>query len=232
MKLYQELLDYYNRCFGLIDCYHFNSEISRSVFNQYIPRAKGKVISITHCGIGDHRMRKDFCHKILHIGFIGNSTPYKGLPFLTSILENIGREDSWDLSVWGGGVGKYASLPIYYKGKFNVLTMANVYKAMDVLVVPSIWKETFSLVTLEALSYGVPVIVSDNVGAQDIVKEYNPTFVYHSEYELKSLLSEILNNRRTLADFNSKILSRPWRHNIAEHAKEIIEEIYQKQNTN
>ena len=46
----------------------------------------------------------------------------------------------------------------YYKGKFDASTIADVYHAMDVLVVPSIWKETFSLVTLEVLSYGVPVI--------------------------------------------------------------------------
>ena len=78
-------------------------------------------------------------------------------------------EEKWELSVWGGKVGKHSSLSIQYKGKYNAQTIENVYEAMDVLIVPSVWKETFSLVTLEALSYGVPVIVSDNVGAQDNV---------------------------------------------------------------
>lgn len=195
---------------------------------QYLPTSKGQVVSITHGGIEDHRIRKVYGHDVLHIGFIGNSTPYKGLPLLISMLKDIGMSESWDLSVWGGGVGKHPSLPIYYKGKFGTSTIADVYEAMDVLIVPSIWKETFSLVTLEALSYGVPVIVSDNVGAQDIVKLYNPKFVYHSGDELKSLICEILSDKNLLAEFNDKLLSSKWKYSMEEHAKEIISKIYKQ----
>lgn len=226
MSGYQKLLDYYKKCFALVDCLHFNSEVSGNVYKWYLPSGNGKVISITHCGIKDNRQHKNFKDKVLHIGFIGNSTPYKGLPLFISTLESLGKSDSWDLFVWGGGVGKHPSLPVFYKGKFGPSTIVDVYDSMDVLVVPSIWKETFSLVTLEALSYGVPVIVSDNVGAQDIVKEYNPRFVYHSEYELKSLLLEVLEDRRLLQEFNQQILDMPWKHGMEEHAKEVIEKIY------
>ncbi|SEA57574.1 Glycosyl transferases group 1 [Segatella bryantii] len=228
MKDYQKLLDYYKKCFSLVDCFHYNSDTSKEVFMQYLPTSKGQVVSITHGGIEDHRIRKVYGHDVLHIGFIGNSTPYKGLPLLISVLQVIGMIESWDLSVWGGGVGKHPSLPIYYKGKFDSSTIADVYSAMDVLIVPSIWKETFSLVTLEALSYGVPVIVSDNVGAQDIVKLYNPKFVYHSEDELKSLICEILSDRNLLAEFNDKLLSSKWKYSMEEHAKEIIDKIYKQ----
>lgn len=226
MSNYQKLLEYYKDCFDLVDCFHFNSEVSGNVYKRYLPSCNGKVISITHCGIKDNRRNKNFKDKVLHIGFIGNSTPYKGLPLLISMLESLGESDSWDLSVWGGGVGKHPSLPVFYKGKFGPSTIADVYGVMDVLVVPSIWKETFSLVTLEALSYGVPVIVSDNVGAQDIVKEYNQRLVYHSADELKSLLLEILEDRSILRDFNQKVLDMPWKHGMEEHAKEIVDKIY------
>ena len=228
MSNYQKLLDYYKGCFDLVDCFHFNSETAGNAYKRYLPTCKGKVVPITHNGIKDLRQHKDFNQNVLHIGFIGNSTPYMGLPLLISTLESIGKSDSWDLAIWGGGVGKHSSLPIYYKGKFDAPNIANVYHTMDVLVVPSIWKETFSLVTLEALSYGVPVIVSDNVGAQDIVKEYNPRFVYHSEDELKCLLKEILKDRSLLQNFNQKILDRTWKHGMEEHAKEIVEGIYKK----
>lgn len=228
MKDYQKLLDYYKKCFSLVDCFHYNSETSKEVFMQYLPTGKGQVVSITHGGIEDHRIRKVYGHDVLHIGFIGNSTPYKGLPLLIYVLQDIGMIESWDLSVWGGGVGTHPSLPVYYKGKFDSSTIADVYSAMDVLIVPSIWKETFSLVTLEALSYGVPVIVSDNVGAQDIVKLYNPKFVYHSEDELKSLICEILSDKNLLAEFNDKLLSSKWKYSMEEHAKEIIDKIYKQ----
>lgn len=227
MKDYQKLLDYYKKCFSLVDCFHYNSETSKEVFMQYLPTSKGQVVSITHGGIEDHRIRKVYGHDVLHIGFIGNSTPYKGLPLLISVLQDIGMIESWDLSVWGG-VGTHPSLPVYYKGKFDSSTIADVYSAMDVLIVPSIWKETFSLVTLEALSYGVPVIVSDNVGAQDIVKLYNPKFVYHSEDELKSLICEILSDKNLLAEFNDKLLSSKWKYSMEEHTKEIIDKIYKQ----
>lgn len=227
MKDYQKLLDYYKKCFSLVDCFHYNSETSKEVFMQYLPTSKGQVVSITHGGIEDHRIRKVYGHDVLHIGFIGNSTPYKGLPLLISVLQDIGMTESWDLSVWGG-VGTHPSFPVYYKGKFDSSTIADVYSAMDVLIVPSIWKETFSLVTLEALSYGVPVIVSDNVGAQDIVKLYNPKFVYHSEDELKSLICEILSDKNLLAEFNDKLLSSKWKCSMEEHAKEIIDKIYKQ----
>ena len=157
MNKYKELLDYYKECFALVDDFHFNSEISKDVYTKSLPSCKGKVIPITHDGIHDQRKKKSFDHDVLHIGFVGNSTPYKGLPLLISVLQDIGMTESWTLSVWGGGIGKHRSLPVYYKGKFDASTVADVYDAMDVLIVPSIWKETFSLVTLEALSYGVPV---------------------------------------------------------------------------
>lgn len=226
MNKYQKLLDYYKECFSLLDEFHFNSETSRGVYERSLQSCNGKVLPITHGGIHDHRKKKTFGKNVLQIGFVGNSTPYKGLPLLTAVLQEIGNVKSWNLSVWGGGVGKHSALPIYYKGKFDASTIADVYDAMDVLVVPSIWKETFSLVTLEALSYGVPVIVSDNVGAQDIVKLYNPKFVYHSEEELKGLLMEMLADRGILRDFNDSLLRQEWKYSLEEHAEEIVKRFY------
>ena len=78
---------------------------------------------------------------------------------------------------------------------------------MDVLIVPSIWKETFGFVVLEALSYGVPVIVSDNVGAKDIVKQYDERFVFTSASELLALLNQIFKDRSLLVEFNEKVLN-------------------------
>lgn len=226
MKKYQPLLDYYKSCFDLVDCFHFNSETSQSVFLRYLhPQAK-KVVPITHSGINDNRMIKEFDKNMLHIGFIGNSTPYKGLPLLMSVLRGIGQYSHWTLSVWGSKIGKEVDLPIYYKGTFNSKTIKQVYKEMDVLIVPSIWKETFSFVTLEALSYGVPVIVSENVGAKDIVKQYNPKFIYSSVDELSNLLQILISDKTLLREFNHDILSKEWNYSMEEHAKEIVNKIY------
>ena len=46
-----------------------------------------------------------------------------------------------------------------------------VFAETDLLVVPSICPETFGYVALEALSCGVPVLLSGNVGARDILAQ-------------------------------------------------------------
>ena len=107
-------------------------------------------------------------------------------------------------------------------GKFDSRSIASVYDGMDVLVVPSIWKETFGFVVLEALSYGVPVIVSDNVGAKDIVGQYDERFIFTSEAELSVLLDKIVNDRSLLADFNENILNGEWKYSMQSHTEEIL----------
>lgn len=227
MNDYKKLLDYYRKCLNLIDRFHFNSETAHTVYAKYIGMLSGKVIPVTHAGIKDNREKKTFDKDTLHIGFIGNATPYKGLPLLISVLKELDTT-KWELDIWGGSIGKDKKLPVYYKGKFDNSTITEVYRSMDILVVPSIWQETFSLVTLEALSYGVPVIVSDNVGAKDVIKQYDKDFVYGNANELKNLLERIIIDRKCLEDFNEKILQYEWSHSVMTHAQRIIREIYEE----
>ena len=46
-----------------------------------------------------------------------------------------------------------------------------VYSEIDILIVPSKWKETFGLIVLEGVSFGVKVFVSDSVGAKEILEK-------------------------------------------------------------
>ena len=226
MSVYESLMNYYRECFSLVDCYHFNSEVSKSVYTTHMQNIKGMVVPITHCGIKDNRRIKTFDSEKLRMGFIGSDEPFKGLPLLIEVLEEIGMEEKWELSVWGGKLGKHPSLPIQYKGKYSAQTIENVYEAMDVLIVPSVWKETFSLVTLEALSYGVPVIVSDNVGAQDVVKEYSERCVFHGKIELVHLLESIIVDKSLLQQYNDRIYNLHWSFDMITHTKEIINKLY------
>ena len=53
--------------------------------------------------------------------------------------------------------------------RYSYTELEKIFDGTDVLVAPSIWYETFGFTVLEALSYGVPVIISGNVGAKDIL---------------------------------------------------------------
>lgn len=226
IKKYQSLIDYYKDCFSMVDEFHFNSEVTRDTYRKYIVPKEEKIIPITHNGINDHRRKKSFEENCLKIGFVGSAAPYKGLPRLIMALKQLKRNDKWRLDVWGDTIGQDESLPIYYRGKFTHSAIETVYTSMDIMVVPSLCHETFGLVTLEALSYGVPVLVSDTVGAKDIVKEYDSKFVFHSDEELVSLLELLVDDKSLLRNYNEAIISNDWRHSMSEHAQEIIEELY------
>lgn len=223
---YNDLLDFYKRLFDLIDCFHFNSEHTRHCYERYIQPKRGIVIPITHSGISDNRRYKEYYSTILRVGFIGNASYHKGLSFLIEALRELGSYDRWSLNVWGNISGQDKELPIHYLGKYASNTIDEVFEKMDLLVVPSMCNETFSLVTLEALSYGVPVMVSDKVGAKDIIREYDSQFIFSSKKELVEKLKELIIDKKPLAAFNKKILCQPWHHDIKSHAKDIIDKVY------
>ena len=56
------------------------------------------------------------------------------------------------------------------KEGYRYSDLKEIFSETDILLAPSLCYETFGYTVLEALCYGVPVIVSDNVGAKDIVE--------------------------------------------------------------
>ena len=217
---YHQLIDYYNDCFSFVDFFHFNSDVSKMEYERVLGAVHGKTIMITHSDIKDRRRVKLFSGNGLVLGFIGSGTPYKGLSVLCNAIKGL----NVDLMVWGGR--KKECGRVHYRGKYSASKLHEVYDEMDLLVVPSIWKETFSFVALEALSFGVPVLVSDNVGAQDIIKEYASSFVYHSSTDLRNILEILVRDKTSLVEYNKKILDLPWNHDLDSHVEDIIENIY------
>lgn len=55
--------------------------------------------------------------------------------------------------------------------RYTYRELESIFDETDVLIAPSVWYETFGYTVLEALSYGVPVIISGTVGAKDILVE-------------------------------------------------------------
>ena len=68
-------------------------------------------------------------------------------------------------------------------GRYNFSDLERIFDETDVLVAPSIWYETFGYTVLEALSYGVPVIVSDHVGAKDIIPDKGGIIIENMDEE-------------------------------------------------
>ncbi|MFI3294743.1 MAG: glycosyltransferase [Rikenellaceae bacterium] len=214
--------------FSLFDVIHFNSRITQQVYEKHLGRCDSSIIPITHAEIADNRTKREFDNKILKLIFIGGTTPYKGLPLLEKLLLKLYHQGikNWSLDIWGSQGTSSCEL-IRYNGRYDHWQLHEIYHHDSLLVVPSLWNETFSLVTLEALSYGIPVLLSGNVGAKDLVEDYDPWFVYQRESQLEEKIKELLVDRSKLRTFNTKIINSPWQHSLEQHTKAILE-LYKK----
>lgn len=227
VKEYDELLKTFRRMFEMVDAIHFNSQNTADVFGLYVdvPK-KSAVVSITHSGVSDHREQRKYDQSVLKLGFIGSEAPYKGLPLLKRVIARLNKEGKSEkvvLNVYGGRTGVDEKLGnVSYCGRFGASQMSAVYDSMDLLVVPSIWNETFGFTVIEAMQYGVPALVSSKVGAKDIVMKYAPRFVYTGEKELYDILYELISDRTMLINYNEKIVGSPWEMSMKKNSDDIV----------
>lgn len=224
-ETYCTLLNHYKEYFSLIDKFHFNSLQTKEIFQHFVPAINGKIIPVLTRSIKDNRKCLNLSD-VIEFGFIGSTKEYKGFPILKRVLMELKKEglNNFRLKVYGGGMEGIDRdcENITYIRSYDYAKISQVLYHLDGIIVPSKWYETFSLVTLEALSHGRPVICSNHVGAKDIVAGYDEKFIFSSEEELKLLIKEVLNDPTILNVFNKEILSKPWHFDMQSHAAEIV----------
>lgn len=69
---------------------------------------------------------------------------------------------------------------IEFKGWLSKKEIIDCFKETRVLVFPSLWYETLGLTVLEAMSHGIPCIVSDNCAASEFVKNQINGLIFKS----------------------------------------------------
>jgi glycosyltransferase involved in cell wall biosynthesis len=108
-------------------------------------------------------------HKPIRVGLIGQISPHKGHDDAVEAMRELGT--GFQLMIAGEGEASYiaklkrrsAGLPISFVG---FVTLPDYFSEIDVLIVPS-WQEPFGIVTLEAMSVGIPVI---GTGPVDVLR--------------------------------------------------------------
>lgn len=108
--------------------------------------------------------------------FAGQAGLRKGVKTLLKALERAGRAD-WSVDFYGAVLGearhdlaKYPGVSaLRFHGPVSQAALAEGFRAGSALVLPSL-EEGFGLVVPQALACGLPVIVSDRVGAKDLVR--------------------------------------------------------------
>ena len=206
---YEELRNYYVSFFEFIDMVHFNSSTTEEVYRKYIPLSvKGKVINITHGKIADNRRKKEFNEDLLKIVYLAPAKPFKGYIILREALDELWNEgiDCFKLTMYNNSndIREYMDV----KHSFKDEDLEKIFEKSDVLIMPSVWKETYGFTVLEALSYGVPVIISENVGAKDLVGNNQYGMVIEPTKDgVKRAIIKLINNRDILKEYNNKIVN-------------------------
>lgn len=167
---YKKLRAYYVDMLEKIDMIHFNSSVTETVYKKYVSPKNYEVISITHKDINDNRMQEKVSSDKLRITCLAPAKPFKGFSVLRKALSEL-----WEDGHRGFELRLYSQVQnpepymIINEDGFQYSELPDIMKETDVLIAPSIWYETFGFTVLEALSFGVPVIVSDHMGAKDVV---------------------------------------------------------------
>ena len=167
---YRKLRRYYVEMLQKVDKIHFNSTVTKKIYRRYLEPKSSEVISITHRDIKDHRKIKDFNHENLRLTYLGPAKPFKGFHFLIQVLDDLWKQgvQNFELHIYTATNVERPYITHRQDG-YPYSQLEEIFDHTDLLVVPSVWYETFGFTVLEALSYGVPVLVSENVGAKDVL---------------------------------------------------------------
>lgn len=111
---------------------------------------------------------------------------------------------------------------ILFKGKKYGEELINEYKNANVLILPSLY-EPWGLVVNEAMSEGLPVIVSDQVGARyDLVDGRDTGYVFRCDdiTELTECMKKCAGNAayyRTMSENAYNLMHNYWNYNLYEN---------------
>lgn len=224
---YEALREYYLEMFHGITCFHYNSKMSKKVFEAHLGNVNGEILPITNGRIRDNRKVYSYDGK-LKIGYLGTGQPHKGFEYLKEALDKLYSDGMTELEC--NIYFNYMDFDCPYLRRhmpYKEESMGAVFKNMHVLIVPSLCQETYGMVVLEALSYGVPVIVSSRVGAKELLEENQGMGIIFNGDKgtdtLRNVLEKIYYDRDILAQMNRKILEWERKWDFEEHVEKMID---------
>ena len=109
--------------------------------------------------------------------------------------------------------------------RYTYDNLEEIFEETDVLIAPSVWYETFGYTVLEAISYGVPVIISGTVGAKDILSPKSGIIIDNiNTSKLYTIISELTVDK--LKSMNKAIVREQKILTLPEMTKQIEKMCY------
>jgi len=172
----------------------------------------------------------------LSFGVIGSILPHKGIHAAVAAFRGIDPARA-TLRIWGDAaispaytaeLQALASPAVRFAGRFEEERRAEVFAALDVLIVPSLGLESFGLVAREALAEGVPVLAARRGALAELFDgEASPTgalFDPEDSGELRGWVLRLIENPAIAAAWAAH---PPAVKDMDEHAAEI-ERVYER----
>lgn len=152
-------------------------------------------------------------------GYCGGLSPHKGAHVLIKAFRRLDARDA-RLSIYGDSQSDQsyserlhdlaAGDPrITFQGRYEPEEIGRVMASIDMLVVPSLWYETYCFVVHEAFASKVPVIASDVGVLAETVKEGQNGLLFriNDEESLLLRMSSVLEDRESLSAMRDSLNS-------------------------
>ena len=223
---YRALRSYYAKLLEAFDLTLGNSSMTLEVFERYVRPRSTVVLNVTHGAIED---KKQFhsAHPVLQIGYLGPRMDLKGYFVLRDALDLLEANypRSFALHVFfrqGEGEREYLISHDPYRYEDLPVVMAD----LDLVVVPSTRYETFGFTALEAMSFGVPVVISDSAGAKDLITDgVNGIVCQSTPEDLAESIGSIIASPNRIESMSKAICDSFKVPTIREHAR-ALEQTY------
>jgi glycosyltransferase involved in cell wall biosynthesis len=159
----------------------------------------------------------------LRVGYIGQIAPHKGVHLLIEAFRKLeGASAQTQLKIYGDG----QQFPDFYQrlqsmannhehiqflGTFDNRRISEIYREIDVLVVPSIWYENSPNVILEAFAHQTPVITSNLGGMAELVTDQQTGLLFKPQDsdDLAKQLHIVVKNPKLLLEMEKNIFPPP-----------------------
>jgi len=195
------------------------SEVSAEIIKKEFP---GLEIKVINPGLRYSTLKSN--NKIYKKGdklvlcYAGSLNPHKGVHILIKAFKKV-SSDNISLKIYGTGTDKSYSKQLLAMAKgdrriefcdvYSQEQVGEVLQRVDVVVVPSLWYETYCLILHEALSCNLPVIASDVGVMAGRVKDGVDGFLFRmgDSHHLREVLQRLLDNPAIMNEFKRNISS-------------------------
>ncbi len=173
------------------------SDAIAKIFTSAYPSIANKIKIIPH-DVQKYRNVKIKKHHDINIAVLGNMSYQKGAGIICDMAKNM--PDNVNLIIVGDM--KNAPENIHVHGKYKTRKLPKIMEKynVDLVLIPSVWPETFSYTTSEAISMGLPVACFDMGAPAERVAQYTRGLVLNEinpDKNLMQIIDFIQNLKRT-----------------------------------